>query len=337
MKAITRFGIILLVMSSYALADGPAFKLTKRYAVPGNGGFDYIVFDSSSNRLYVSHGDSVDVLDADSGKQLGQIRDTPGIHGVAIVAKLHRGFTTNGGDSSVSVFDTHSLRTIKKLRVPKGPDFVFYDPSTNRVLVCHEDAAAITLIDPARAVAVGRIDLGGGPEAAVISGKGVGFVNIEAAAAVVSFDPRTLSVRTKWPIQGCSAPVPLAIDNSNSRLFIGCRSKVLAVMNADNGKVITTLPIGDTVDAVIFDTDSRTIFASTGDGTISVIHQENADQYRLIGAIPTQKSAKTMAFDPITKRLFLSAAQMETLGKGSTARIQPKPGTFGVLVVEPQH
>ena len=334
MNTFARVGILLVLVTLCSGAEAPGFKVTKKYPVPGDGDFDYIVFDSSSNRLYISHGSAVDVLDADSGTELGRVEGTSGVHGIAIVPDLHRGFTSNGGDSTVSVFDTTTFKTIKKLPVPRGPDFIFYDPLTKRVLVCHEDAAEITALDPEKGIIIGKIDLGGGPEAAVLNGKGRGFVNLEAAATVVTFDPKVLTVKQKWPIPGCKAPVPLAMDTANSRLFIGCRSRVLAVMNADTGKVITTLPIGDTVDAVVYDPDNRVIFASNGDGTITVIRQEDADEYELIGTVTTQKSAKTMAFDPKTKRLFLSAAEIESVGRATTMERKPKPGTFGVLVVE---
>lgn len=336
MNIFARVGILLVMIGLCTAAEVPGFKLTKKYPIPGDGGFDYIVFDSSSNRLYISHGNAVEVLDANSGKRLGRVEDTPHVHGVAIVPGLHRGFTSNEGDSTVSVFDTDTFKTIKKLSVPKGPDFIFYEPLTKRVLVCHEVAEAITALDPEKGVIIGKIDLGGGPEAAVVNGKGVGFVNMEAAAMVVSFDPQALLVKKRWPIPGCKAPVPLAMDVSNSRLFIGCRSKVLAVMDADSGKVITTLPIGDTVDAVVFDPDNKMIFASNGDGTISVIRQKSANVYESIGTIATQETAKTMAFDPKTKRLFLSAAETEPPGKGTPAQTRLKPGTFRVLVVERQ-
>jgi DNA-binding beta-propeller fold protein YncE len=338
MKTFTRVWIILSLAVGCLAADAPGFKLTKRYPVPGDGGFDYIVFDSSSNRLYVSHGTQVDVLDANSGKVLGSVADTPGVHGIAIVPNLHRGFTTNGREGTVSVFDTHTFKTIKKISVAKDPDFVFYDPQTKRVLVCHGDAAVITAIDPDKERVVGQIDLGGGAEAAVIDGKGTGFVNLEEAALVVSFDPRRLTVKQKWPIAGCKTPTGLAIDKTNARLFIGCRSRVLAVMDAANGHVITTLPIGERVDAVAFDADNKLIFASNGDGTVSVIRQKSADEYESVGDIQTQKSAKTMAFDPKTKRLFLSAAEMEPVpvASGQRPRMRPKPGSFNVLVVERQ-
>ena len=332
MKNFARVGILLVLFCLWAEADVPGFKLTKKYPVTGEGGFDFIVFDSTSNRLYVSHGNAVDVLDANSGKRLGKVENTPHVHGIAIVPGLHRGFTSNEGDSSVTVFDTSTLKPIKKLSVPDDPDFIFYDPSTNRVLLCHGSAEAITAIDPEKVVIVGKINLGGGPEAAVVTRKGVGFVNVEAAAMVVSFDPQTLAVQQKWPVPGCESPVALAVDDTNSRLFIGCRSKVLAVMDADTGRVLTTLPIGETVDGVVFDPDNKMIFASNGEGTISVIRQKSANEYESVGDIATQETAKTMAFDPKTKRLFLSAA--EKAPPGSQTRY--KPGTFRVLVVERQ-
>jgi DNA-binding beta-propeller fold protein YncE len=319
-------------------AEAPNFKVAKKYPVPGNGGFDYIVFDKSSNRLYVSHGAEVNVLDADSGKLLGSVKDTPGVHGIAIVPTLHRGFTTNGGNATISVFDTETFKTIKTIAVAKDPDFTFYDEGTKRVLVCHGDAAAITAIDPEKAEVIGKVDLGGGAEAAVVSSKGMGFVNLEEEAEVVSFDPQGLAVKNKWPITGCKTPTGLAIDNTNSRLFIGCRSKVLAVMDAATGKVITTLPIGERVDAVAFDAENKMIFASNGDGTVSVIKQNGADEYESAGSIATQPSAKTMAFDPASKRLFLSAAEMEAApaANGQRSRMKAKPGSFTVLVVERQ-
>jgi DNA-binding beta-propeller fold protein YncE len=238
----------------------------------------------------------------------------------------------------VSVFDTDSFKTLKKISVGNDPDFTFYDPRTKRVLVCHGDAAAITAIDPEKQEVIGKVDLGGGAEAAVVDGKGTGFVNLEDESTVVSFDPQRLSVEKKWPITGCKTPTGIAMDRSDSRLFIGCRSKVLVVMDAQDGRVITTLPIGERVDAVAFDADNHLIFASNGDGTVSVIRQKSPNEYESVGDIRTQPSAKTMAFDPKTKRLFLSAADMEPApaGTGQRARMRPKPGSFTILVVERQ-
>ena len=338
MRAIVRLTILFGMVAVAMAAAAPGYKLTKKYPLPGDGGFDYVVFDGSSNRVYVSHGTEVEVVDADTGKLLGKVENTPGVHGIAIVPSLHRGFTSNGGDATISVFDTNTFKTLKTIKVGDDPDFIFYDSQSKRVLVCHGDAAAITAIDPEKEAVIGKIDLGGGAEAAVVSGKGMGFVNLEESATEVSFDPQALTVKQKWPITGCKTPTGLAMDAADSRLFIGCRSKVLAVMDATNGKVITTLPIGDRVDAVAYDPDNKMIFASNGDGTVSVIRQKDANTYESEGDIQTQASAKTMAIDPKTKRLFLSAAEMENVpaAAGQRARTRAKPGTFTLLVVEKQ-
>jgi DNA-binding beta-propeller fold protein YncE len=339
MKTLARFWIFLAVTGLCVAAEAPGFKVTKKYPVPGDGGFDYIVFDGASNRLYVSHGTEVDVLDADSGKVLGKIEDTPGVHGIAVVPNLHRGFVTNGGNATVSVFDTDTFKTIKKISVPEDPDFVFYDPQTNRVLVCHGHAAVITAIDPEKEAVIGKIDLGGRAEGAVVNGRGTGFVNLrEESPMVATFDSQALTVKQKWPITGCKTPTGLAMDAPNSRLFIGCRSEVLAVMDSNTGQIIATLPIGERVDGVAFDPDTKLIFASNGGGTVSVIRQKSANAYESVGDIQTQRSAKTMAFDSKSKRLFLSAAEIqpEPAKNGQSAPPGPKPGTFTVLVVERQ-
>jgi YVTN family beta-propeller protein len=339
MKALARFSVFLAVTALCVAAEAPGFKVTKRYPVPGDGSFDYITFDGTSNRLYVSHGTEVNVLDADSGKVIGKIDDTPGVHGITVVPNLHRGFVTNGGNATVSVFDTNTLKTIKKISVPEGPDFVFYDPQANRVLVCNGAAGVITAIDPEKEAVIGKIDLGGRPEEVVVNGKGTSFVNLrEESAMVATFDSRALIVKQKFPITGCKTPTGLAMDALNSRLFIGCRSKVLAVMDSNTGKVITTLPIGERVDGVAFDPDTNLIFASNGDGTVSVIRQNSANDYEPVGDIKTQNSAKTMAFDVKSKRIFLSAAEMQPApaSNGQSVPPRPKPGTFTVLVVEPQ-
>jgi len=335
MKLPAGLWMLAAVAALATAAEAPGFKLTKKFPVLGDGGFDYIVFDGSANRLYVSHGTEVDVVDPDSGKLLGKVEDTPGVHGIAIVPNLHRGFVTNGGNATVSVFDTETFKTLTRIPIAKDPDFVMYDPLSKRVLVCHGDAAQITAIDPEKQAVAGKIDLGGGAEAAVINRRGQGFVNLEEAAMVVNFDPQALKVIHKWPIAGCKTPTGLAMDSANDRLFIGCRSKVLAVMDAGNGKVIATLPIGERVDAVAFDADNKLIFASNWDGTVSVVRQKGADEYVSVSDIQTQKSAKTMAFDPKTRRLFLSAAEMEPPPAGQR-RMRPKPGSFTVLVVERQ-
>ena len=338
MKLIARIVVLLSLTMACLAADAPGFKVVKKYPVPGNGGFDYIFFDASSQRLFVSHGNEVNVLDANSGKVLGKIDNTPGVHGIAIVADLHRGYISAGHDASVVVFDTGSLHRIARLQVDADPDFIFYDPQTSRVFVCHGDASELSVIDPAKDAVIGKIKLDSGAEAAVVHDKNNGFVNLEDTAEVAHFDPTAMTVEHTWPITGCKQPTGLAMDHSAERLFIGCRSRVLAVMDASDGKVITTLPIGDHVDAVAYDPDNKLIFASNGDGTVSVVRENGPNDYQTLGDIQTQKSGKTMTFDPGTKRLFVSAAQVESTpgANGQPPRFHPKPGTLTVLVVEKQ-
>src|SRR6266853_448619 len=333
MRILTQIWIVLLAAASCFAADASEFKITQRWPVSGDGGFDYVFFDSSSNRLYVSHGTQVNVLDSNSGKELGEVKPLAGVHGVAIVPGLNLGFATNGKSSSVAVFDTNSFQIKKSISVGEDPDYVFYDAGTKRVFVCHGDAKIITVIDPEKQSVVGKVDVGDGAEAAVVDGKGNGFVNLEESAIVVNFDSQTFAVKQKWPITGCKTPTGLAIDVPNSRLFIGCRSKVLAVMDSTNGKVLTTLPIGERVDAAAFDADNKLIFASNGGGTISVVRQKSANEYESVGEIQTQKSGKTMAFDPKSKRIFVAAAEVEAAASG---KMTPKPGTLKILVVERQ-
>ncbi len=330
--------IILLAAALCTAAEAPGYKVTKAYPIPGDGIFDYILFDASSNRLYVSHDPVVQVLDAQTGKLLGTVENTPGIHGIAVVPALHRGFTSNEGDNTVSVFDTKTFNTMKKIPVEIGADAIVYDPLSKRVLVCHEDGHAITAIDPEKNEVVGVLKLRTKPEALIVRGA-EGYAALSDLNMILNFDPLHLTEKQRWPIPGCVNPTPLNMDVANSRLFIGCRnSKVLAVMDTTNGKVITTLPIGEKVDGLVFDPDTKTIFASNADGTITVIREKSANEYESVGTIKTQQSAKTITFDPKTKRLFLSAADVASIVGtwGPKMKMVPKPGTFRVLVVERQ-
>jgi DNA-binding beta-propeller fold protein YncE len=334
MRILTQIWIVVLAAGACFAADAASeFKITQRYPVSGDGGFDYLLFDAGSNRLYVSHGTQVNVLDASSGNEVGEVKGLQGVHGVAVVPGLNLGFVTNGKSSTVAVFDTKSFEVKKNISVAEDPDYIFYDPGTKRVFVCNGDGKVVTAIDPEKQTLIGKVEAGDKVEAAVADDKGNGFVNLEEEAAVVHFDTHTLAVKNKWPITGCKTPTGLAIDVPNSRLFIACRSKVLAVMDSTNGKVLTTLPIGETTDATAFDADTKLIFASNGGGTVSVVRQKSANEYESAGEIQTQKSAKTMAYDPKSKRIFLAAAEMEAAAGGKMA---PKPGTMKILVVEKQ-
>lgn len=311
---ISRLRLVLLtpVLSLILLAasgNGSGYSITKKIPLPGQGSWDYLTVDQSARRLYVTHGTQVEVLDVDSGAVVGKIDNLHGIHGVAIAPELSRGFVTNGQTSSVTVFDLKTLKSIQEAPSGKKPDAIIYDPATSRVFAFNGDGNSATAIEAATGKVAGTVDLGGGPEFAAADVNGFVFNNLEDQSLVVKIDARKLTVEQRWPTAPCQSPSSMAIDRANRRLFLGCRSKVMAVMNADNGKIITTLPIGDHVDATAYDPSTHLIFNSNGEGTITVIRQDDPDTYSVIDTIKTAPHAKTMALDPKTHQLFLSAAE----------------------------
>ncbi len=296
-------------LASASAASTKGFAVTRKIPVAGQGGWDYLAVDEGGRRLYVSHGTEVEVLDVDSGAIVGKIENTPGVHGIAIAPELGRGFVSNGQSSTVTIFDLKTLKTIAEVPVGKKPDAIIYDPATSRVFAFNGDSNSATAIQAADGKVVGTVDLGGAPEFAVADGSGYVYDNVEDASLLLKINARTLKVEQRWPTAPCASPSSIAMDRPNRRLFIGCRSKVMAVMNADTGKVITTLPIGEHVDATAFDSESRLVFNSNGEGTITVIHQDSPDKYSVVENVKTVPKAKTMALDPKTHRLFLSTAE----------------------------
>ncbi len=305
MKRAAIFLFVCLVASATALD----YQITRKIQIPGKGSWDYLVVDEGGRRLYVSHGTQVEVLDVDSGAIVGKVENTPGVHGIAIAPELGRGFASNGQSSTVTIFDLKTLKTIAEVPVGKKPDAIIYDPATSRVFAFNGDSSSASAIEAATGKVVGTVDLGGGPEYAVADGSGYIYNNLEDASLVLEINARSLKVEQRWPTAPCASPSSMAMDRPNRRLFIGCRNKLMAVVNADTGQVITTKPIGDHVDATAFDSASRLIFNSNGDGTITVIHQESPDKYSVVENVKTLPKAKTMALDPRTHRLFLSTAE----------------------------
>jgi hypothetical protein len=328
-----------LVVLSFIVLNGTAdsiplpYHVVQRYSVPGDGGWDYISIDSEARRLYVSHGTRLEVLDADTGKVVGQIADTPGIHGAAIAPELKRGFTSNGRDKSVTVFDSETLEPIKKTKV-NGTDFILYDPFSKRVFPLAEK---VTVLDAKTGDKVGEVDLGGDPEAGVSDGKGTVYVNLADKKALAVVDPKALTVTKTYPIEDCTSPHSLSYDVANQRLFVGCRDG-LAVLDATNGKVVARSIICSGVDASAYDPENKLIFESCGEGVISIIRQLSPDFYELVDTVKTAMWARTMAFDVKTKRVFLPTAEFETVPNTdpkspSPFKSQMKPGSFTVLVV----
>jgi DNA-binding beta-propeller fold protein YncE len=307
--------LVMLAVSAFA-EEG--YHIIKKIPIPGQGGFDYLIVDEAARRLYVSHGTQVEVLDVDSSEIVGKIPNTLGVHGIAIAPELERGFVSDGQASTVTIFDLKTLKTIAEVPTGKKPDAIIYDPATLQVFAFNGGSNSTTVISAADGKVAGTLDLGGGPEFAVADGNGYVFNNLEDQSKLVKINSRKLTVDEHWTLAPCEAPSSMAMDRPNRRIFIGCRSKVMAVVDADSGKVISTVPIGDHVDASAFDSDSRLIFNSNGEGTITVVHQDSPDKYSVVQTVKTLPRAKTMAFDSKTHRLFLSTV---------------KNGQFEVLVV----
>jgi DNA-binding beta-propeller fold protein YncE len=289
-------------------ADG-GYSLIKKIPIPGQGSWDYLSVDEAARRLYVSHGTQVEVIDVDSLAIVGNIPNTQGVHGIAIAPDQGRGFVSDGKTSTVTIFDLKTLKSIADVPTGQKPDAIIFDPATSRVFAFNGGSNSSTAIDAASGKVAGTVDLGGGPEFAAADGNGFVYDNLEDESLVLKIDSRKLTVEKRWPTAPCASPSSMAMDRANRRLFLGCRSKVMAVMNADTGQVITTLPIGDHVDATAFDEATKLIFNSNGEGTITVIHQDGPDKYSIVETVKTLPRAKTMALDPKTHRLFLSTAE----------------------------
>jgi YVTN family beta-propeller protein len=314
---------LFALMLSAQAADN--YRVVARYPIPGDGGYDYLTLDTAARRLYVSHGDQVDVLNADTGEITGKIPDTKGVHGIAIATAEVHGFTSNGKADNSTVFDLKTLKVLGHVKTGKKPDFILSEPASARIFTFNGDSNDTTAIDAATYEVAGRLDLGGAPEAAVSDQQTTVFVNLEDKNAVVAFDPQKLVVKNTWPLAPCQTPTALAMDRKNSRLFVGCRNKLFAVMDAKSGKVIKTLPIGERVDAAAFDDQTNNIFLSNGDGTLNIFHEDTPDTYSAVQTVTTEPGAKTLAYDRTTHKVFLSVAKREG-GK-------IVPGTFAVLVV----
>ena len=301
---------ILLVAFTFSSAwAADSYQITKKIPIPGQGSWDYLTVDEGARRLYVSHGTQVEVLDLDSGAIVGKIENTQGVHGIAIAPDLGRGFVSDGQSSTVTIFDLKTLKTIAEVPTGKKPDAIIYDSATSRVFAFNGGSNSATVIEAKDGKVAGTIDLGGGPEFAAADGNGYVYNNLEDESLVLKINSRTLKVEQRWPTAPCASPSSMAIDRANRRLFLGCRSKVMAVMDADTGKIITTLPIGDHVDATAFDVETRLIFNSNGEGTVTVIRQDSPDKYSIVETVKTLPRAKTSALDPKTHRLFLSTGE----------------------------
>jgi hypothetical protein len=332
--AIASLAAISVVGSSSraAAAGSSGYHVIKTIPVPGDDGWDYVAVDSAARRVYISHGTHVVVMNADTYAIEGDIPDTPGVHGIAIAPDLGRGFISSGRANTATIFDLKTLKTIGTAKTDANPDAIVYDSVSKRVFTFNGRGKNATVINATDGSVVGTIALGGKPEFAAADGKGKMFVNNEDTSEVMEIDTQKLAVTHRWPLAPCKSPSGLAMDLKNRRLFAGCDDKVMVVVNADTGKVIANLTIGDGVDANAFDPATDDAFASNGDGTLTVIHEDSPDKFTVIDNVPTKKSARTMGLDLKTHNIFLPAADFDPPAPGER-RGKMKPGSFVILVV----
>jgi len=328
------FNIALLLAVTSASAQNKAgYRISQTFSIKSNGGYDYITADSTSDKLYVSHGSQVNIISKTTGDSLGVIKTTKDVHGIALVHDLGKGYISNGGLNSVLVFDLKTNKVLGHVPTGKFADAIFYDDFSKKVISCNGMSKNMTVIDPASDKVVATIQLSGWPEAATSDGAGKIYVNNAEKSEIDVIDAKTYKIIHKWPLAPAKGPSGIAIDRTSMRLFAGCENKLLAVLNAKTGKVITTLPIGEGCDAVGFDPKWKTIYSSNGDdGTLTVIKETGADKFSVIENVKTEKGARTLAVDPKTHKIYLPTAKFKPATK-EPFRPPVVPGTFKVLVV----
>ena len=341
-KQMRKQTIILLAVAflcvSAVWAFAPAqYQVKQKYVLGGDGGWDALTFDPAGKRLFISRGTHVMVVDPYKGTVLGDIPDTQGVHDIALAQDLGKGFISNGRENSITVFDLKTLKETARIKIEgENPDAMLYDPSSKRVFAFNGRSKNATVIDAAAGTVVGNIPLDGKPEFGVADGKGMVFVNIEDKSEVTSIDAKKATVVKSWPLAPCEEPSGIAMDRKNRRLFSGCHNKMMAVLDADTGKVIATPVIGEGVDGGAFDADRQLAFSSNGDGTLTVVHEDSPDKFSVLENAATQRSARTMALDTTSHDVYVVAAEFEEAPpakEGDRPRRTMKAGTFTLLVV----
>jgi DNA-binding beta-propeller fold protein YncE len=345
-KLALAFSVVL--SAACVLAGSPAggYHLLKKVsfgAAPGSGAtgeyFDYVVVDSAARRVYLSHKTEVIVVDADSFDKVGTITgDWKRIHGVALAPETGHGFITDGEAGNIVMFDMKTLAVLKTIKGEEDADWILYDPASKHVFAFNGSAKSSTVIDPAKGEVIKTLPLGGQPEQAVADGKGMIYDNIESTNEVIAIDSRDLTIKSRYPVAPSGQPVSITMDRKTRRLFVGGRNpKMLVMMDADTGKVIgDSFPIGDRVDANIFDASTGTVAAATREGTLHILHEDSPDKLTSVETVKTEFGAKTMGFDPKTHNLFLTTSDFGPAPAPTEKQPNPQPvatpGTFRLLV-----
>ena len=328
----------MLLTGLWTVSAGPSgYQLAKKATLGGEGGWDYLYCDSKARRIYISRSTHVMVVNADNAAVEGDIPNTNGVHGIAIADDMDKGFISDGRDNNVTIFDTKTLKTLGTAPAGKNPDAIIYDPASKRVFAFNGSSKDATAVDAKTGTVVGTIALGGKPEFAVADYHGHVFVNIEDTSEIVKFDSNKLAVESRWKISPGEEPSGLAIDRKHRRLFSVCSNKLMAIVNADTGHVITTLPSGAGTDAAGFDPETGFAFASNGEGTLTVVHEDTPDKFSVVENVPTQARARTMTLDSKTHRVFLVSAEFGPAPTPTAQQPRPRPpmipGTFTLLIM----
>jgi DNA-binding beta-propeller fold protein YncE len=335
--ALASIGANAMLTPAARSADTPSpYRISKSISLGAPERWDYLSFEPESNRIFVTHGDRIDVIDASSEKIVGQVA-VDGANGAAVVPAIGKGYAGSRVGKSVLVFDLNSFKVIKALPAAEDTDAIVYDPASKRVFLMQGDPHSITVVDTTTDSLVMTIHLSGQPEFAVVDGAGKLFVNIEDKREIQRVDTKTGKVDATWPIPACDSPHGLAIDKQSRRLFSSCVNSKLLVVNATTGAVVATLPIGKHTDAAAYDARTKRVFSSNGEGTLSVIQQENADQYKSLAEVPTQLGARTMTFDPKSGRIFLVTGdytEVDPSAKDPRKRFAVKPGSTRLLLLD---
>ncbi len=334
-KTICSLVVMVLLLAAIAAAQNAStlYKQTAKFSVGGEGGWDYVTFDASSNRLFIGHNMEIAVVDVATGKKVGSI-PADGAHGVAVIPEKNLGFSTNGRAGTVTVFDLKTLQRKQDIKAGENPDAIIYDHYSKKIIVMNGRSKELMAIDPDSLKVVATVPLGGKLEFAAADPTHI-YVNVEDTGEIASVDSKTWKADTRWKLEGCEEPSGLAIDEKDGRLFSVCGNKKMMVLDTKNGHIVATLDTGAGTDGAAFDPGLGYAFASNGaDGTLTVVASKNG-KYEVVAQVPTQRGARTIAVDPKSHKVFLPTAEFGPPAEGQR-RPSIKPDTFMVLVYSPQ-
>ncbi|MBF0551816.1 MAG: YncE family protein [Deltaproteobacteria bacterium] len=327
----------IMAIAAPCLAGDSGYHIIKRLKVGGEGGWDYLTVDATARRLYLSRSTHVMVIDLDTDRVVGDIPDTPGVHGIAVAPEFNRGYTSNGKTDTASIFDLKTLKVLDTVKTGANPDAIVYDPASKKVFTFNGKSKDATVFDAVSGKVVKTIPLGGKPEYSVTDGKGKIYVNIEDTSEVVEIDSLNTRLSGRWSLAPGQEPTGMGLDAEHNRVFSGCHNKLMTIFDTAAHKVITKMPIGEKVDGNGFDPATGLAFSANGDGTLTVVRESSPGKFEVVDNVVTQRGSRTMAIDPKTHHIYLPGAQFEPPTAPVPAGAKQRPvmvkGSFEVLVV----